>query len=213
MEFITELLSYMAENKENLLQYTFDHILMVIYGIGMAIAVGVPLGILAARYEKIAPFILSTVNVIQIIPSLAMLAILMIYFGLGFTTAVIGLFFYSLLPIVRNTYVGVKEVSPNLLEAGKGLGMTGLQVLRKVQLPLSIPFFMAGLRVASVIAVGVACIAPYIGADGLGREIVSGISLRSEIKIYAGAIPAALLAIFADTILGFMERRTKKRIV
>lgn len=213
MEFITELLTYMVDNKETLLQYTFDHILMVVYGITMAIVVGVPLGVLAAKSEKLAPIILSTVNVIQIIPSLALLAILMIYFGLGFTTAVIGLFFYSLLPIVRNTYVGVKEVSPTILEAGKGLGMSSLQILRKIQLPLSVPFFMAGLRVASVIAVGVASIAPYIGADGLGREIVSGISLQSEIKIYAGAIPAALLAIFADAVLGFMERKTKKRIV
>ncbi|PKR77646.1 amino acid ABC transporter permease [Halalkalibacillus sediminis] len=212
MEFFNEIIQYMIENQETMIQYTIDHILMVIYGISMALVVGVPLGVLAAKFEKSAPVILSVVNIIQIVPSLAMLAILMLYFGLGFQTAVIGLFFYSLLPIVRNTYVGIREVDQNILDAGTGLGMTSLQVLRKVQLPLSVPFLMAGLRVASVIAVGVACIAPYIGADGLGREIVSGISLQSEIKIYAGAIPAALLAIFADTILGIIEKRTKKRL-
>jgi osmoprotectant transport system permease protein len=214
MEFfdqIVDLLIYMGNNWDHLLELTFEHILMVVYGMLMAIVVGVPLGILCAKNERLAPVILSVANIIQIIPSLALLAILMLYFGLGFTTVVVGLFFYSLLPIIRNTYVGLKEVDEHVLEAGTGVGMTPMQLLTKIQLPLSLPFIMAGLRVAAVIAVGVASIAPYIGGDGLGREIVSGINSRDNIKIYAGAIPAALLAIIADLILGKTEKRMRKK--
>jgi osmoprotectant transport system permease protein len=214
MEFfnqIIEILVYMGSNWDHLLELTVEHILMVVYGIFLAIVVGVPLGIVCAKKEKLAPFILSVANIIQIIPSLALLAILMLYFGLGFTTVVVGLFLYSLLPIIRNTYVGLKEVDEHVIEAGTGVGMTSMQLLTKIQLPLSLPFMMAGLRVAAVIAVGVASIAPYIGGDGLGREIVSGINGRDNIKIYAGAIPAALLAIIADLFLGKAERRMKKK--
>ncbi|ENH95826.1 binding-protein-dependent transport systems inner membrane component [Gracilibacillus halophilus YIM-C55.5] len=212
MNFLTELSQYMMENSSELFALTIEHILMVAYGIGLALLVGVPMGIIAARFEKLAPFIISITNILQLIPSLAMLAILMLYLGLGFETMVVGLFLYSLLPIVRNTYVGIKEVDPSIMEAGKGSGMTTFQLLRKVQLPLSIPFLMAGLRVASVIAIAVACIGPYIGAEGLGKEIISGISLQSEVKIYAGAIPATILAIIADLCLGGIEKKTKKRI-
>ncbi|WP_112180545.1 ABC transporter permease [Paraliobacillus zengyii] len=211
MNFITELGQYMLENYAELLALTVEHILMVAYGIALALLVGIPLGILAAKFEKVAPYILSLTNILQLVPSLAMLAILMIYFGLGFETMVIGLFFYSLLPIVRNTYVGIREVEDGITEAGIGVGMTSLQLLAKIQLPLSIPFLMAGLRVASVIAVSVACIGPYIGAGGLGKEIISGISLQSDVKIYAGAIPAVLLAVIADFILGKVENKTKER--
>src|SRR5699024_5701080 len=117
-----------------------------------------------------------------------------------------------LLPIVKNTYVGIKEVDASIVEAGIGNGMTSLQLLTKIQFPLSVPFLMAGLRLAAVIAISVATIGPYIGADGLGRIIVSGISLQSDVQIYAGAIPATLLAIIADFILGQMENKTQKRL-
>lgn len=212
MNFIVELGSYMLENSSELLELTIEHLLMVTYGIALALIVGIPLGIIAAKNDKLAPIIISVTNVIQLIPSLALLAILMLYFGFGFKTVVIGLFLYSLLPIVKNTYVGIKEVDESIVEAGIGNGMTTLQLLAKVQFPLSIPFLMAGLRLAAVIAISVATIGPYIGADGLGREIVSGISLQSDVKIYAGAIPATLMAIIADFILGRIENKTKSRI-
>lgn len=213
MDFIMELGSYMVENSSELIGLTIEHILMVLYGIGLALLVGVPLGVIAAKCEKLAPVIISVTNVIQLIPSIALLAILMLYLGFGFKTVVVGLFLYSLLPIVKNTYVGIKEVDESVVEAGIGNGMTSLQLLAKIQLPLSVPFLMAGLRLAAVIAISVATIGPYIGADGLGREIVSGISLQSDVKIYAGAIPATLLAIIADFILGQVEKRTKSRLV
>jgi len=212
MNFLVELSQYMVENSGDLLTMTLDHIIMVAYGMALALVVGVPLGILAARFDKLAPIINSLTYVLQLIPSIAMLAILMLYLGLGFQTMVVGLFLYSLMPIVRNTYVGIKEVEESVMEAGKGSGMTPLQLLAKVQLPLSLPFLMAGLRVASVIAIAVACVGPYIGADGLGREIISGISLQSDVKIYAGAIPATLLALLADYVLGRLEKKTKHQV-
>ena len=212
MTFITELIQYMIKNQAELLSLTVEHIQMVAYGILFALVIGIPLGIVAARFERYASLIISATSVLQLIPSIAMLSILMLYFGLGKQTMIIGLFLYSLLPIVRNTYIGIKEVDKSVLEAGKGCGMTPLQLLAKVQFPLSVPFLMAGLRVAAVIAVSVACIGPYIGAGGLGKEIISGISLQSEVKIYAGAVPATLLAIIADFILGKIEKKTKQKI-
>ncbi|GAK14643.1 ABC transporter permease [Geomicrobium sp. JCM 19039] len=211
MEFITELFQYMTRNWDLLLDLAIEHLIMVLIGVGMALVVGVTLGIICARFKKVAGVILSIANIIQIIPSLALLAILMVYFGLGFYTVVVGLFLYSLMPIIRNTYVGLKEVDKSISEAGRGLGMTSMQLLSKVQLPLALPFLMAGLRVAAVIAVGVAALAPMIGGDGLGREIFAGINTMNDIRIYAGAIPAALLAIFADVILGFFEKYTKRK--
>lgn len=202
----------MIENSGELLALSIEHLLMVGYGIGLALIVGIPLGIIAAKFEKLAPIIIALTNVLQLIPSLAMLAILMLYFGFGFKTIVIGLFLYSLLPIVKNTYVGIKEVDDSIVEAGIGNGMTTMQLLRKIQFPLSVPFLLAGIRLAAVIAISVATIGPYIGAGGLGKEIVSGISLQNDSMIYAGAIPATLIAIIADFILGRIENKTKKRL-
>lgn len=212
MEFITNLVTYMIDNSGHLLALSIEHLLMVGYGIGLALIVGIPLGIIAAKFEKLAPIIIALTNVLQLIPSLAMLAILMLYFGFGFKTIVIGLFLYSLLPIVKNTYVGIKEVDDSIIEAGIGNGMTTMQLLRKIQFPLSIPFLLAGIRLAAVIAISVATIGPYIGAGGLGKEIVSGISLQNDLMIYAGAIPATIIAIIADFILGKIENKTKKRL-
>lgn len=212
MEFITNLTAYMIDNSSALLVLTIEHLLMVGYGLGLALVVGIPLGIIAAKFARLAPIIISLTNVLQLIPSLAMLAILMLYFGFGFKTIVIGLFLYSLMPIVKNTYVGIKEVDDSIIEAGIGNGMTTMQLLRKVQFPLSIPFLLAGIRLAAVIAISVATIGPYIGAGGLGKEIVAGISLQNDVMIYAGAILATLIAIIADLTLGKLEKLMKKRV-
>lgn len=211
MSFMVDLLAYMVNHWDLLLKLAIEHVLMVFFGLISALVVGVILGVISARYDRLAPIILSIANVIQIIPSLALLAILMLYFGLGFYTVTVGLFLYSLMPIIRNTYVGLNEVDEHISEAGRGVGMTAFQLLTKVQLPLALPFMMAGLRVAAVIAVGVATIAPFIGGDGLGREIFNGINMRNEIRIYAGAIPAAAMAIIADFTLGRLENRLKNR--
>lgn len=207
MEFISDLFTYVINNWSHLLTLTLEHIIMVITGLLMALIVGIPLGVLCTKNKNLAKIILTVVNMIQVFPSIALLGILMVFFGLGFKTVVIGLFLYSLLPIVRNTYVGLKEVDDNISQAGIGVGMTMMQLLLKVQLPLSLPFLLAGIRVAAVIAVGVATLAPFIGGDGLGRDILAGINTRNSVKIYSGAIIAALLAIFADLILGRAEKR------
>ncbi|MFB4168309.1 ABC transporter permease [Virgibacillus sp. JSM 102003] len=212
MEFISRLVQYIIENYSELLSLSIEHLLMVAYGIGLALVVGVPLGIIAAKFEKLAPVIISLTNILQLIPSLAMLAILMLYLGFGFETIVVGLFLYSLLPIVKNTYVGIKEVDDSITEAGIGNGMTTLQLLLKIQFPLSVPFLLAGVRLAAVIAISVATLGPYVGAGGLGKEIISGISLQSDVKIYAGTIIATLMAIIADILLGKIEGKTKRRL-
>jgi osmoprotectant transport system permease protein len=212
MNFIKELFGYWADNIDLLLLYTGEHLLMVIIAVGLALIVGTLLGIICSRYKRVAPIILTLANVVQVIPSLALLAVLMLYFGLGFYTVVIGLFLYSLLPIIRNTYVGLEEVDKTTVEAGHGIGMTYFQILTKIQLPLSMPFIMAGLRIAAVIAVGVATLAPIVGGDGLGREIFSGINSRNTIRIYAGAIPACIVAVVADIVLGKLERKMKIKV-
>src|SRR5699024_8636132 len=140
MDFIVRLLQYFQSNWLDLLLLTWDHILMVVIGIALAIVVGVPLGIISAKHERLAGPILAVANVIQVFPSIALLALMMIFFGLGFKTVVIGLFLYSLLPIIRNTYVGIRQVDDGVIEAGKGIGMSSLQLLFRVQLPLSVPF-------------------------------------------------------------------------
>lgn len=207
MEGFLEFLKYFAGSWIDLLEMTYQHILMVLLGIALALIVGVPLGILCTRSKRMESIILAVANIIQVIPSLALLAVLMIIFGLGFKTVVIGLFLYSLLPIIRNTYVGLNEVEKSSIEAGEGMGMTNLQLLIKVKFPLSLSFILAGLRIAFVIAIGVATLAPFIGGEGLGREIISGINVRDTNKIFSGAIVAAVLAVFIDYLLGRAQKR------
>lgn len=207
MEAFLDFFDYLSNNWTELLGMLYEHILLVGVGILLALLVGIPLGILCTKSERIESIIITIANLIQVIPSLALLAILMIIFGLGFKTVVICLFLYSLLPIIRNTAVGLKEVDKESIEAGAGMGMTPLQLLYKVKFPLSLPFVLAGLRIAAVIAVGIATLAPFIGGEGLGREIISGINLRSSNKIYGGAIIAALLAVIVDYFLGRLQKR------
>lgn len=207
MDGLVNFILYFSNSWVTLLEMTYQHILMVVVGIVLALIVGVPLGILCTQSKRMEVIILSMANIIQVIPSLALLAVLMIFFGLGFKTIVIGLFLYSLLPIIRNTYVGLNEVDKNAIEAGEGMGMTSLQLLIQVKLPLSFPFVLAGLRVATVMAVGVATLAPFIGGEGLGREIISGINVRDFNKIYAGAIVTAGLAVTVDYLLGMAQKR------
>lgn len=211
MEALLDFLNYFLNSFVSLMEMTYDHILMVALGIVLALIVGIPLGILCMKNKHFERIILSLANVIQVVPSLAMLAILMIIFGAGFNTVVIGLFLYSLLPIIRNTFVGLNEVNKSSIEAGEGMGMTKLQLLIRVKIPLALPFILAGIRIALVIAVGVATLAPYVGGEGLGREIIAGITSRDSQKIFAGAIVAAGLAIIIDYLLGLAQKRLEMR--
>ncbi|NOU96303.1 ABC transporter permease subunit [Paenibacillus sp. LMG 31456] len=197
---------YVGENWSYLLELTFDHVMMVLTGLALALLAGIPLGIAAASNRRLGKIILLLANIVQVFPSLALLVLLMIVFGLGFTTVVIGLFLYSLLPIIRNTYVGLTQVDPAISEAGRGVGMSTAQLLFRVQLPLALPFVLTGIRISAVIAIGVATIAPLIGGEGLGREIYAGINMDNPARLYAGAVPAALLALLADSLVGLLQK-------
>jgi osmoprotectant transport system permease protein len=189
-----------------ILQLTLEHLWLSTAGVLVAGLVGVPLGILLVRARALAGPVMSLVDVLQTIPSLAMLALVMFFLGLGNNSLIAALFVYALLPILRNTYTGLAGVSPDLLEAGKGMGMTGWQLLRQVQLPIALPIILAGFRVAMVTAIGIATIGTLIGAGGLGEPIWRGIQLANTLMIMTGAVPAALLAIITDVLLGGLEK-------
>lgn len=191
----------------NIGQLAVEHLVwLVCIPVALAIVVGVPTGIALTRWERMSGAVLGTASVIQTIPSLALLGFLIPLVGIDKKNAIIALFLYSLLPIIRNTYTGIKEVDPSLVDAGTGMGMSNLQRLRLVELPLAMPVVMAGIRTATVICVGIGTLASLIGAGGLGDLIMRGISMVNNNVILAGAIPAALLALLLDFLLGRLER-------
>ncbi len=207
MDTIQELWTYYTVNANYVFEQFYRHFLMSAYGVLFAAIVGVPLGILIARYSKLSPIVLSVANIIQTIPSLAMLAILMLVMGLGTNTVVMSLFLYSLLPIIKNTYTGIKSVEAPVLESGRAMGMTKLQLLYMVELPLALSVIMAGLRTAMVIAIGVATIGAFIGGGGLGNIIIRGTNVTDGTAIIlAGAIPTAVMAVIADYLMGWLEK-------
>ncbi|ASS66803.1 MULTISPECIES: ABC transporter permease [unclassified Paenibacillus] len=206
-ETLADFWNYLYRNRGLLSEYFIQHVQLVAAGVLLALAAGVPLGILCTRSRPLARIILAITGILQVVPSLAMLVLLMLWMGLGNTTVMAGLFLYSLNPIVRNTYVGLQQVGSSFLEAGRGVGMSRWQLLWSVRMPLSLPYMMTGIRIAAVIAIGVATIAPLVGGDGLGREVYAGINGQNSLRIYAGALPAALLAIVADIVLGYVQKR------
>ncbi|RST73924.1 ABC transporter permease [Siminovitchia acidinfaciens] len=215
METMQDVLFYYSQNASYVWEQFYRHFLMSIYGVLFAAIVAIPVGILIARYHRLSTWVISLANVIQTIPALAMLAILMLVMGLGTNTVVFALFLYSLLPIINNTYTGIRNVDHALIESGKAMGMTKFQILRMVELPLALSVIMAGLRTALVISIGVATIGTFIGAGGLGDIILRGTNATDgTVIILAGAIPTALMAVFADVVLAWFERRlspNKKR--
>jgi osmoprotectant transport system permease protein len=191
---------------QEVLMSTFTHIQLVFFSMLLAILVGVTLGILITRVPKLVTPIMGGAGVMQTVPSLALLGFMIPIFGIGIKTAIAALFLYSLLPIIRNTYAGIKDVDKATTEAAKGMGMTSMQILFKVELPLAIPIMMAGIRTAAVINVGTATLAAFIGAGGLGDFIFLGITRGIDGLILLGAIPAALLAIIIEALLSSLER-------
>jgi len=190
-------------------RWVLQHIALTIVAVLLAVVVAIPSGILLTRKRSLAGPVLGIAGVIQTIPSLALLAFMIPLpgLGLGARSAVAALFLYALLPIVRNTYTGIREVDPDLLEAATGMGLTDFQRLWKVELPLATRTIMAGIRTSTVISIGVATLAAFIGAGGLGEPILTGLQLNNISLVLSGAVPAALLAIVADFALGRLERR------
>ena len=204
--------TFFLEHRSEILEATLAHLLLVITAMAIAMAIGLPLGLLIVHRPALRNISLGIASVFQTIPSLALFGFLIpIPFigGIGRRTAIVALVLYALLPILRNTYVGLTGIDPAVLESAEAMGMTSAQILFRVRLPLALAVILAGIRTAAVITIGVATIAAAIGAGGLGTFIFRGVALVSDSLILAGAIPAAVLALLADFLLSLLERRLR----
>lgn len=184
-----------------------EHLYISAIALTLGIAIAVPLGIVLTRTPKVANVVISITSALQTVPSLALLALMIPFFGVGKLPAIIALFIYSLLPILRNTYIGMKGVDANYRDVAKGMGMTNFESIRMVELPLAMPTIMAGIRLAAVYVIAWATLASYIGAGGLGDMIFSGLNNYQPPLIFAGTIPVTILALLADFILGKLEQK------
>lgn len=201
------LIETFIERREDIWFAFQDHILLASIAMFFAIVIAVPLGIILTRNKKVAEIVIGITAVIQTVPSLALLGFMLPVFGIGKVPAIIALTLYALLPILRNTYTGITGVDPALVDAGKGMGMTSSQILFMVELPMMLPILMAGIRTSTVLTIGVAALATFIGAGGLGDIIMRGLNVMDNNLILAGAIPAALLAIIFDFGLKKLEKK------
>lgn len=200
----------MLTNRQQVLDLTLEHITLAGVSTLLAALVGIPLGILITRIPKLSKPVLGGANVIQTIPSLALLGFLLPapWIGeRGERLAILALGLYALLPLIRNTYAGIRSVDPAVVEAGRAMGLTDRQLLFQVELPLASGVIVAGVRIATVVSIGLATIAAAIGAGGLGEYIFRGLAMVDNQVILAGAVPAAILALAADMLLGWLERR------
>lgn len=208
MNVFQQFFYYFQENGSYIFAQFIRHFLISIYGVLFAAVVGIPVGIMISRRRKLANSVIRLANIIQTIPSLAMISILIIGLGLGVNVVIVTVFLYSLLPIIKNTYTGMIQVDKNILDVGKGMGMTARQRLFTVELPLSVSVIMAGIRNALVVAIGITAIGAFVGAGGLGDIIIRGTNATDGTSIIlAGALPTALMAIITDWLLGILERR------
>jgi osmoprotectant transport system permease protein len=201
---------FIVQNHAEVLELTLEHLWMVAASTLLAVLIGIPLGILITRKPGWNKPVLGGANIIQTVPSLALFGFLLPVPWIGARSdrlAILALTLYALLPLIRNTYAGINGVDRSVVEAGRGMGMTDRQLLFQVELPLALGVIIAGVRVATVISVGLATIAAAIGAGGLGEYIFRGISMVDNEVILAGAIPAAVLALLADVTLGWLEKR------
>lgn len=212
MNYLGEFFAFVVNHRQEMVDQTIEHIGLTGVALTIAILIGLPLGIVLTRFKRLATGVLGIVGVVQTVPSVALLGFMIPLLGIGAVPAIVALFLYALLPIVRNTYAGIDGVDPDIVEAAKGMGMSNLQILVKVELPLSVPVIFAGIRTATVINVGIATLCALIASGGLGTFIFRGIALNNINMILAGAIPAALLALFLDGVLGLLQRHVRRII-
>ena len=211
-----EVLVFAFENLGQIWERTLEHLSIVGVAVGLAIATGVPLGIAITQNRKIADAVLYVAGMIMTIPSIALFGVMipilsLIGQGIGWLPAVVAVFLYSQLPIIRNTYTAIDNVDPALREAARGMGMTNFQRLRDVEIPLAIPVILAGVRTAVVINIGITAIATYIGAGGLGTYIARGISQTDPRQLITGAVAVSILAVIADYGLLWVQNRLTPR--
>ncbi|MGQ4066350.1 ABC transporter permease [Enterococcus mundtii] len=198
---------FFQQHGAEILSKSLEHLYISAIALVIGIAVAVPLGVLLTRFPKVATIVIGLTSALQTVPSLALLALMIPLFGVGKLPAIIALFIYSLLPILRNTYIGMKNVDWNYRDVAKGMGMTNIQSIFSVELPIAMPTIMAGIRLAAVYVIAWATLASYIGAGGLGDLIFSGLNNYQPDLIFAGTIPVTILALLADFLLGLLENR------
>ena len=202
-----KLIQFFAENSSYILDKVGEHLYLAGIAVLIACAVGIPVGFLITNNKKVASIVVGIANTIQTIPSLALFAFAISVFGIGADNAIFALSLYALLPIIKNTLIGIRNVSPTMIEAARGMGMSRTQIMFRVQIPLAISVIMGGVRIATVTAIGIATIATLIGAGGLGQLIYQGIGMMNYEMIFAGAICSAALALLADFLLGLIEKK------
>lgn len=207
METFQLFFETIVQRQDLITERAIEHLYLSFLAIIIAVSISLPLGIYISRKRKVAEFYIGITAVLQTIPSLALFGFLVPILGIGTGTALVALIIYALLPILRNTYTGITGVDEGIIEAGEGMGMTKRQILWKIQLPLSLPFMMAGIRTATVLTVGVATLATFVGAGGLGDVIWRGLQSWNNSLVLAGAIPVALMALFFDFVLKIIEKR------
>ncbi|PIO82277.1 choline ABC transporter permease [Loigolactobacillus backii] len=184
---------------------TWQHIYISGISLGLGVIVAIPLGVILTRYKRISGFVIGLASVLQTIPAMALLAMMIPIFGIGAKPAIVALFIYSLLPILRNTYLGMENVDPTLRDAAKGMGMSNFQSIMRVELPLAAPVIMAGVRLSATYVIAWTALASYIGAGGLGDFIFNGLNLYRSDLILGGSIPVIILALIVDFLLGRLE--------
>ncbi|OJT65808.1 ABC transporter permease [Bacillus altitudinis] len=202
-----QIIDFLEKNGGELLTKMWEHLYISLIAVVLGIIVAVPLGVILTRMKRGAGFVIGVVNIFQTLPSLAILAFFIPILGVGKIPAIVALFFYSVLPILRNTYAGVQGVNKNLLESGKGIGMTTWEQIRLVELPLAVPVIMAGVRTSTIYLIGWTTLAAFIGGGGLGDYILIGLQLYQPEYIIAGAIPVTILAIIIDLTLMKLEKK------
>ncbi len=213
MELVDALMKVLEQPRvvENLKVQFWEHLVLSFGAVGAAVLVAVPLGILLTRYPRFAEPVMTVVGLLQTLPSVALLAFMIPLLGIGWKPALVALFLYALLPILRNTYTGIRNVDPGALEAGRGMGMTSMQLLLMVELPLAFRVIMSGIRVSTVLIIGWATLAAFVGAGGFGNTIMTGFAMVSTGHILAGGIPVTILALLADFVLGRLEHAVTPR--
>lgn len=199
-------LTYLMENKEQISVLFVEHVQLTILSVTLAVIIGVPIGIIISHFSKVNKPVMAFANIVQAIPSMALLGFLIPFLGIGVVPAVFMVVLYSLLPIIKNTFTSISGINPQVIEAAEGIGMTKMQVLFKVQIPMALPVIMAGVRISAVTAVGLMTMAAYIGAGGLGYLVFSGIRTANNYQILAGAIPACIMALVIDFIASVIEK-------
>lgn len=201
------MMTFLQTQGSELIRLTIDHIWMSALALGLGVLVAVPLGILLSQYPKVANVVIAIVSVFQTIPTLALLALMIPLLGVGKIPSIVALFIYSLLPILRNTYLGMTSVDPDIIDAAKGMGLERMQIITKIQTPLAFPVIMAGIRLSTVYVIAWTSLAAYIGGGGLGEMIFNGLNLFRPDLILGGTIPVTILALIADFVMAKVEKK------